>query len=228
MKKSSDNKLLQSTIEAQKKRIVRMKSRKDKYSIPVAGKEIIMLPKVFYPGRDTILMLETVRFRKGDVVLDSCAGPGAFAIFAADKANKVIAVDVSEYAVANIRENAKHHGLEDKVLAVQGDLFPKSDMKFDKILINPPYTDNKPNDVVERSVWDEGNKTTRKFFKKVKNHLKKNGKIYLSWSNFADYNFVEQLAKDSGFQIKQLSEAPEGERQYRIYELRSNKVNSKY
>ena len=81
MKKAFDNKLLKDTLEAQGKRITRMRDRKNRYPITAGGKKLIVLPKVFYPGKDSILMIETVRFNKGDVVLDSCSGTGIFAIF---------------------------------------------------------------------------------------------------------------------------------------------------
>lgn len=219
MKKALEENLLKGTIEAQKKRIARMKSRKDKYKVLAGGKELIVLPKVFYPGRDSILMIETVKFSKRDIVLDSCSGTGIFAVFAAGKAEKVYAVDANKYAAENIRINAVLHGVEDKIVPVCGDLFPKLGIKFDKILVNPPYTDNKAADIVEKSVWDEDHKVVKKFFKEVKNHLKETGKIFLSWSNFADFDFIEDLAKKSGFEIRQLSEAPEAERNYRIYKL---------
>lgn len=207
------------TIKAQGKRLERMKNRKGRYKTEVHGKEFIVLPRVFYPGTDSVLMIETVLFDPEDIVLDSCAGTGIFSVFAANKAKKVIAVDVNKFAIENVKENTKLYKLGDKITAIVGDLFPDFEIKFDKISINPPYTDNFATDVVERSVWDKGNKTTRKFFKKVKDYLKPDGKIYLSWANFADYDFIENLIKESGFSFKVIRKSGEGERNYRIYEI---------
>jgi len=135
-----DKKLLEDTIEAQSKRLERMKSRKENYKIEVRGKEFIVLPRVFYPGTDSILMIETVKFDPEDTVLDSCAGTGMFSVFAANEAKKVVAVDVNKAAVENVKENAKLHKLDDKITAMAGDLFPDFEIKFDKISINPPYS----------------------------------------------------------------------------------------
>lgn len=206
-------------IEAQKKRLLAMKSLESSYTVKIADKEIIVLPKVFYPGRDSILMVETVPYKTNDVVLDTCSGTGIFAIFAANMAKKVIAIDTSEFAVKNIQENIKHHKLQDKVTAIRGNIFPGFEIKFDKIVINPPYTDNFAEDVVDRSVWDQDHKTVIYFLINAKKYLAQSGKIYLSWANFADFDFIEEQMTKYGYKYTILSESPASERMYRIYEL---------
>jgi len=109
-------------------------------------------------------------------------------------------------------------------IIIQSDIFPKSKIKFDIILINPPYTDKKAKDVVEKTVWDEGHKTVNKFFQSAKQFLKENGKIYLSWANFADLSFIENLAKKAGYEIKRVAKATKNNRVYIIYEIKSRRL----
>lgn len=217
-------KLIQESLKIQKQLIKRIKSCKKPRTIKVEDKEIIILPKVFPPATDSILLVKTVKFKSGDVVLDACSGSGIYTIFAGDKAKKIIATDISKYAIKNIRENVKLHNLEDKVTVIQSDIFPKSKIKFDIILINPPYTDKKAKDVVEKTVWDEGHKTVNKFFQSAKQFLKENGKIYLSWANFADLSFIENLAKKAGYEIKRVAKATKNNRVYIIYEIKSRRL----
>jgi ribosomal protein L3 glutamine methyltransferase len=75
-------------------------------------------------------------------VLDLCTGSGCLAILAAfafpDAA--VVGAELSAAALEVAARNVRDHGLEDRVMLIQGDLFaPLGARKFDLILANPPY-----------------------------------------------------------------------------------------
>lgn len=77
-------------------------------------------------------------------VLDLCAGSGCLAILAAQvfPLAEVHAVELSPEAAEVARINIRDHGLEDRVILHEGDLFaPLEGRRFDLILTNPPYVD---------------------------------------------------------------------------------------
>ena len=89
--------------------------------------------------------LAVSKLAKGKTVLDCFTHTGSFALNAAKGgANSVIAVDVSQEAIDNARENAKINGLEDKVEFRCENVFdtlPRlldEHAKFDFIILDPP------------------------------------------------------------------------------------------
>ena len=78
-------------------------------------------------------------------MLDLGTGSGVGAVFAAQWAGQVVAVDVNPAAVRCARINVLLHGVEDRVDVLQGDLFePVAGERFDVILFNPPYFPGQP------------------------------------------------------------------------------------
>lgn len=59
--------------------------------------------------------------------------------------------------------------------------------------------------------------------REAKKYIKPTGKIFLSWANFADFDFVEQEARDNGYIVTQLSESKIENKVFRVYELNSGK-----
>lgn len=86
-------------------------------------------------------------------VLDLCTGSGCIALSIAREIKetrglKVYAVDISAGAVAVAQENARRHGVEDKIEFLVGDMFNaieplKLEGKIDLIVSNPPYVSKK-------------------------------------------------------------------------------------
>jgi ribosomal protein L3 glutamine methyltransferase len=79
-------------------------------------------------------------------VLDLCTGSGCLAILAAlrfPKA-KVDAVELSKDAIEVARKNVADHRLKKRVRLLRGDLFaPLKGARYDLIISNPPYVDDK-------------------------------------------------------------------------------------
>ncbi|MCS7313273.1 MAG: methyltransferase [Acidobacteria bacterium] len=123
----------------------------------VAGKPVVVLPGVFNPKlfQTGEFMIETLNERwipAGSTVLDMGPGSGIGAVFAAQWARRVGALDISPAAVRCARIHVFLHGLEDRVEVCQGDLFePVRGERFDVVLFNPPYLRGEPRDDLERA-----------------------------------------------------------------------------
>jgi ribosomal protein L3 glutamine methyltransferase len=77
-------------------------------------------------------------------VLDMCTGSGCIGIAALQTLPnaQVDLVDISPAAIAVAKQNIALHGVEDRVVAIESDLFSNlSGKKYDLIISNPPYVD---------------------------------------------------------------------------------------
>lgn len=121
-------------------------------------------PDVLIPCPETELLvsaaLEFVRGAGGTVRLwDACTGSGCVAVAAAHYAPglSVLATDVSEAALSVAAENARLHGVADRVRLAQADLLElpeplRGEGEFDVITANPPYVSDEEMQVLSAPV----------------------------------------------------------------------------
>jgi ribosomal protein L3 glutamine methyltransferase len=79
-----------------------------------------------------------------DHVLDMCTGSGCIGIAALQALPKaqVDLVDISPAAIAVAKQNIALHGVADRVVAIESDLFSNlAGKRYDLIISNPPYVD---------------------------------------------------------------------------------------
>jgi release factor glutamine methyltransferase len=160
---------------------------------------------VYEPAEDSFLFAENLAVKKDEVVLDMGTGCGILGIIVADKAAKVVVVDVNPYAVRCAKENAKLNGVLEKICFVQGDLFTpiRSERKFDSILFNAPYLPSKPS---EDKSWlgrawaggASGRQVIDRFICEAPEYLKENGYILLMQSTLSDINETLRRFRKSG------------------------------
>lgn len=121
------------------------------------GLEFRVDENVLIPRPDTEVLVESALERlpvdRHIRVLDIGTGSGAIGISIAHyRANStVLATDISEGALSIARQNAKTHGVEDRIEFLKGDMFStlgdQLKGRFDTIVSNPPYI---PTDDIDR------------------------------------------------------------------------------
>ena len=150
------------------------------------------------------------KLARGRTVLDCFTHTGSFALNAArGGAKHVTAVDVSEFAVACARENARRNGLSDVMECVAAnvfDLLPQLEQqpkRYDFIILDPPaFTKSRKTTQRARTGYKEINYRAMRL-------LPRGGYLATcSCSHFATEElFLEMLrsaAKDAGVQLRQI------------------------
>ncbi|MEM3865885.1 MAG: methyltransferase [Candidatus Bathyarchaeia archaeon] len=170
----------------------------------ILGKKFVFIPGVFLPyGIVTSkFLVKKLIVKRGDYVLDLGTGSGIQAIFAAEKARKVVAIDINPKSILCVKINAKLNNVENKIEARKGDLFtPVKNEKFNLIIFNMPYLPLKPKNILEKA-WccGEKNELINRFLCEAKNFLVENGKLQLVYSSLSGdlKKFLEKI-KASGF-----------------------------
>jgi len=97
------------------------------------------------PGTKMLLMSTPPPASDDKLVLDLGCGWGPIACVTAARApqSQVWAIDVNDRALSLTRANAALHGFEDRIHACSPDDVP-ADLRFDRILSNPPIRVGKP------------------------------------------------------------------------------------
>jgi release factor glutamine methyltransferase len=152
-----------------------------------------VLEEVYEPAEDSFLFADNLSVRDGSIVVDIGTGCGILGIIAAEKAAKVLALDVNPYAVQCAKENAKTNGVADKMFFVQGDMFTPMKVRgeFDSILFNAPYLPSEGN---EGDSWTErawaggvsGRDLIDNFISEAPKYLKLGGEILLMQSSLSN------------------------------------------
>ncbi len=175
----------------------------------IAGKPILVLPEVLNPKLFVTgefladFIKDPAGFGKpagsGGAVLDMGTGSGVGAVFAAQWAGRVVAVDINPAAVRCARINALLNHVEDRVDVVEGDLFePVAGQRFDVILFNPPYFPGKPRTDFERALWSDG--LDERFAAGLGDHLQPSGIVLLLLSSTGEERTWLKSLSTAGYQ----------------------------
>jgi release factor glutamine methyltransferase len=164
---------------------------------------------VYEPAEDTFLLAERLTVTENDFVLDVGTGSGILAVFAAEKAKRVVAVDVNHYAIQCATNNAQTNDVKERIEFLQGDLFQpiKQNENFDLILFNSPYLPSEPDE--EKSwigkAWaggPDGRTVIDRFLVDAPNFLANEGKIQLVQSSLSNVDKTIQMFKERNMQAK--------------------------
>jgi len=155
---------------------------------------------VYEPAEDTFLLAEKMEVSEDDDVLDMGTGCGILAVLAAEKAERVLAVDINPYAIECAVKNAETNGVRENITFRHGDLFQpiKQNERFSLILFNSPYLPSEPDE--EKSwvgkAWaggPNGRKVIDRFVMDAPNFLAAGGRIQLVQSSLSDVNRTIQM-----------------------------------
>jgi release factor glutamine methyltransferase len=177
---------------------------KKRVLITILDKKLYLYPNVFDPRHifTTKFFAKNLAIKMTDKVLDVGTGTGVLAIFAAEKAKRVVAVDINPFAVKCAEDNVRLNKLGSKVKVVRSDLFSNIKGKFDLIIFNPPYLRGKPKRQIEYAWYEKDNNVINNFLKQAKKHLNKNGKILLLYSTIAEKKKLEKTIKQNGYNFR--------------------------
>jgi release factor glutamine methyltransferase len=197
-----------------------MRTLRSPYSVTRAGLHLEILPGTFAPYLDSEVLANTIQLNRAETLLDVGTGSGLVAVAAARQGNRVVATDLNPSAVRCARHNMARLGLDELATVYEADLVPPAEAgRFNVISFNPPYTDHPATDHAERSVWDPGHLIVRRFFDQVRHHLLPNGRLHISWADFADFDFIERLIGTSGGQYGRISDVRDAVAQYTVYQV---------
>lgn len=168
----------------------------------VGGKELIIYPSVFKPTENEHGCAEYCA--PGDRVLDLGCGSGVGALFCAEVAHAVVAVDINPAAVENAAENCRRHGVENVQFAVS-DMFSNVEGRFDLIMANPPYI---------AADFDEAEKQSGAslrylpvLFAQVHEYLADEGRLLIQFPWWFRHK-IECLAQEHDFTIESIQPLP--------------------
>ena len=161
-------------------------------------------------GQDYLPFIKRLSKRKFNRIYEWCAGPGfiGFSLLANGYCESLCLSDIHPKAIQAIKKTIKYNKLENKVSVYNSDSLddiPEKE-KWDLVVGNPPHYKKKPtsytskgvaaNGLTEdqmRIVLDLNLETHKKFFKKVRNYLNKDGIVLLqeNWFRVALDEFKE-------------------------------------
>lgn len=182
--------------------------------VHVAGLRLRVLPGVFNPALHftSLFLAEYLRrpnvIKPNSLVLDLGTGAGIAAIAAAQSgAARVLATDINPDAVRSATLNVRHHGLQDYVQVVQGDLFaPVAGEQFGLIISNPPYFRGIPQTLAERAYKAGANyEWIDRFASEAPFYLSHGGKVLLVLGDAADIPEIMGRMRAAGWQVSKVA-----------------------
>jgi len=172
--------------------------------------KLVTPPDVYKPAEDTFLLLDNLKVRPGETVLEVGCGNGIVSLTAAQYASRVVATDINPSAVEAAKRNAKLNRLEGKVKARVGFLFkPVVGDRFDLIIFNPPYLPQEPKEKIGRleMAWSGGStgrEVSNMFIENVRTFLKEGGRVLLIQSSVSAWEKTIGHLKRKGFSVRVL------------------------
>lgn len=184
--------------------------RHEDYDLPIDGVIIRVHDHVFSPDPELTnsspMMLRGIPDVAGKTVLDVGAGTGIVGLRCAMKgAERVTSVDVSDAALANIKDNVDRLGVAETVEIRESNLFSNVPERFDYIFANLPILDE---------AWSQESGSTQhlvqRFLDEVSGHLNDGGTAYLAWGSFSDVEPLKAYLKTLDMDIRETQEEKMG------------------
>jgi release factor glutamine methyltransferase len=191
----------------------------------VAGRPFLILPEVFNPTLFLTSEFMVTTFNEhlippGSRVLDMGTGSGVGAIFAAQWARSVVAVDINPEAVRCATINILLHKMEDCVRMQQSDLFTAvAGQEFDVVLFNPPYFRGRAQPGFDQAWRSED--VLERFAAQLGSHLTTNGYALLVLSTAGGEKACLQNLWAAGFTDSVIARRDMGSEVVTVYKVAS-------
>ena len=197
----------------------RLKARSESERVLIEGADIMIAPGVFPPTTDTRLLAKHIKTSPGDNILDITCGSGIFSVIAGLQGAHGVANDLNPKAAINARENINRYNLD--FIVTEGSMFTNvPESRFDFIFSNGPYIEGAVNEPLELAFFG-AKKYAEDLFTGAKERLSSKGKMLITFAEFGNIAFFEEVAKNNDFigKILDKSTSSDGLRTYRLYEF---------
>jgi len=161
---------------------------------------------VYPPSDDSILLIESLKVRPGERILEIGCGSGVVSIHCAKNGCKVTAVDINPSAVECTEESAQLNDVDIDVR--ESDLFQNVPERFDTIVFNLPYLPVIDEGELAKA-WsggEDGMGPLPRLMAESKDHLYENGRVVVVVSSLMDQDKLNALL--SKYKVKKLGEVP--------------------
>jgi len=162
------------------------------------GLRIYTHPEVYEPAEDTFQLLESMKIKPDDTVLEIGTGCGIIGLECARLGARVVATDINPYAVALTLSNIKQNKdkLKGSIEVRYGDLYSplRKNERFSVVVFNPPYLPTRSSELIDDAGWfdisvnggRDGLKIIRRFLQGLRGKISGNGGAYLMYSSLID------------------------------------------
>ncbi|MFG0263216.1 MAG: methyltransferase [Novipirellula sp. JB048] len=164
-------------------------------NITLEGKRLHVPSTVYKPLENEHRYREFIR--PGERVCDLGCGCGVVAIFAAERAERVVALDIGAHAVQATRENCKRLGIAN-VDVLHSNMFAATDEVFDCICANPPFVEIPMKG--ENLQWATSVTLLNRLFREGREHLAPGGRIVVLYPKHKGQR-VTAFAEAAGFEL---------------------------
>jgi methylase of polypeptide subunit release factors len=168
----------------------------------------------FRPSTISTLLADALDFEPGSVVVDVGCGSGILSIIAAKLgASRVYGVDAAEGTVEVASANAESHGVGDKVVFAQGDMFDPLDPDIEADVVIGDVS-GIPDEIAFASGWfpsglaggPTGAELPMRMIEESKRLLKRGGSLFLPTGSLQDETSILNRARSVFGSMMQLTE----------------------
>lgn len=180
--------------------------------------EITVLPEVYPPSEDSILLIESLDVKEGERILEIGPGSGVVSIHCAKNGCIVTAADINPHAVECTALNSERNGVDIDV--IHSDLYENVDGVFDTIVFNLPYLPVEEDGELEKA-WSggpDGIGPLPGLLEGADEHLERGGRIVIVVSSLMDQDRLDDLI--SRYEVKMTGELPLFFEKLSVLELR--------
>lgn len=168
----------------------------------------------FRPSTISSLLADALDFEPGSTVVDVGTGSGILSIIAAKLgASRVFGVDAAEGTVEVATANAEAHGVADRVVFAQGDMFEPLDADLEADVVIGDVS-GIPDEIASVSGWfpsglaggPTGAELPMRMIEESKRLLRKGGRLFLPTGSLQDETSILDRAKSVFGSMRQLAE----------------------